>query len=787
MKKLKKNKKGFTFVELLAAIVILSILASIGIVAVNGFLSSAKEKYYKSQEDLITLAGKQYFTDYRSELPKEIGNKSSVSIETLYSQKYLDKVKDYNGNQCETINDSTSNKVYAIKTDAGSYKYYTIFKCADYTTTVDNKAPVITFTPSSATTNKDIDVVIKITDNVGVDSFYYEITKDGTTYKKITSTSYTEPVTVTINDEGKYIIKVRATDKSGNITDKSSKEYIISKTGPDCSKFVVVSTNDSIKEKWQSKDAKLRITPPSNVKKWDFERCFIADDNKTRVCTAYGTNLMGAKNRDLKGSEKFYISTDVTDIDDNISNSTDDNSTGEGNNSNTPDSNVIEVTYNDQGHFFGHIKAYDEFGNSCSLDTDTYYIDKDAPTIKEMIVVSKEEDYNSLDTYINLSIEDRDDKTDSKLYYMISNDADFKNSTWQSYNEGADGYQAVDWSFAGEYDGNERTVYIKVKDELENISDTYTTYYTVYKECEDDNLENQETKGSCSGTCGSQVIETTIKSIDVNTKKQCSSKKETESCSTDECGTPACSITLSGGTVGTNGWYRGGTVTYTLNPNKATTSYGIGRYNSKKSGTVNSNGTYTITGYVKNKDGKEARCSKTIKYDKTAPTCTHNKESTTWSNKNYHVYKGCADTGGSGCVKTLYGDAIINYTKKVQNFGAYTIKDKAGNTRNCPAVKLNIYVDKDAPTVVVKKYTNYRGNQCIDNPYRLYKNRYNVSMADSASGLKITSCSWEKPTVTRSGSSIRTATIIENLCQDSKGVSCKACDYAGNCRTVSKN
>ena len=66
---------------------------------------------------------------------------------------------------------------YAIKTGTGKYKYYTIFKCADYITTVDNKAPVISLTPSSATTNKDINVVIKITDNVGVDSFYYEIIK----------------------------------------------------------------------------------------------------------------------------------------------------------------------------------------------------------------------------------------------------------------------------------------------------------------------------------------------------------------------------------------------------------------------------------------------------------------------------------------------------------------------------------------------------------------------------------------------------------------------------------
>ena len=126
-KKRKKNKMGFTFIELLSAIVILSVLMTVGVVAVTRFLESSKEKYYRSQEDLITLAGKQYFTDYRSQLPKEVGAKNSVTLETLYAQKYLDRVKDYSGKMCETTTDDTVNRVYAIKTATGNYQYYTIF------------------------------------------------------------------------------------------------------------------------------------------------------------------------------------------------------------------------------------------------------------------------------------------------------------------------------------------------------------------------------------------------------------------------------------------------------------------------------------------------------------------------------------------------------------------------------------------------------------------------------------------------------------------------------------
>ena len=776
-KKRKKNKRGFTFIELLSAIVILSVLMTVGVVTVTRFLESSKEKYYRSQEDLITLAGKQDFTDYRSQLPKEVGAKNSVTLETLYAKKYLDRVKDYSGKMCETTNDDTVNRVYAIKTATGNYQYYTIFKCNDYLTKVDSKAPVITFTPSSANTNKEVNVTMKITDNVGVDSFYYEIIKDGAIYKKTDPKTYTDPVTITIKNEGTYIIKGHATDKRGNTIDKSSKEYVIDKTAPDCSKFIITSTNGSIKEKWQKKDVKLKIVPPTDVKKWNFERCFTASDNKTEVCIPYGTGLTGTSSKVLKGSEKFYISNDILDVDNPLKQG----------DSKTQGNTNAKTTYKDNGHFYGRIKAYDKAGNSCTTKTDTYYIDKDVPIIKEKIVNSKSNNYNSLEAYIHLSIEDRVDKTDNNLYYMISSSSDFKGASWQNYNEGTSDYQNVDWRFSGNYDGQKRTLYIKVKDELNNISDVYTMYYTVYKECESKNLTSSVVRGSCSGSCGNQKITITTTNKDINTNKQCSVTNGSESCSTDECNAPSCSFSVSGGTVGNNDWYRGGTVTYTLNTNSATKTFGIDGYNGIKSGTVSSNGKYTFTGYAKNAAGVEATCSLTIKYDSTAPTCTHNKQRTTWSNENKRVYKGCADTGGSGCVRDYYADEVIDYTKRIQNFSAYTISDNAGNTRDCSALKLKIYVDKDAPSVVARRHDNYKGALCKDDPSRRYKYRYNVSMSDGDSGLKETTCTWAKPKVTRSGANIRNATIIENLCQDKKGISCRACDYAGNCRTVSKD
>ena len=117
-----KRNRGFTLIEILSVIVILGIITSVTIFSVNFFIERSKLKYYKTQENLIITAGKDYFTDYRSLLPKEVGEETSVDIETLYSKKYLGRVKDYSGKLCKINNDSI-NKVYAHMVSNEKIKY----------------------------------------------------------------------------------------------------------------------------------------------------------------------------------------------------------------------------------------------------------------------------------------------------------------------------------------------------------------------------------------------------------------------------------------------------------------------------------------------------------------------------------------------------------------------------------------------------------------------------------------------------------------------------------------
>jgi len=53
IKKINKNKKGFTLVELLIVVAILGILAAVGIVSFGGFLGSSKENATKTNHSNI--------------------------------------------------------------------------------------------------------------------------------------------------------------------------------------------------------------------------------------------------------------------------------------------------------------------------------------------------------------------------------------------------------------------------------------------------------------------------------------------------------------------------------------------------------------------------------------------------------------------------------------------------------------------------------------------------------------------------------------------------------------
>ena len=130
-----KNSKGFTLVELLAAIVILGLLASVGVMSIHSVVEKSKENYYKSLKSNIEQAARDYYADHRILLPKERGEEHSVfvSASELEDYKYLKEVLDHTKKNCDSYEsgvnvtrESIDNYIYEVHLSCPnvSDKYY---------------------------------------------------------------------------------------------------------------------------------------------------------------------------------------------------------------------------------------------------------------------------------------------------------------------------------------------------------------------------------------------------------------------------------------------------------------------------------------------------------------------------------------------------------------------------------------------------------------------------------------------------------------------------------------
>ena len=100
MKKINCSK-GYTLVELLAVITIISILLAISVAAVVHFIDRARNEQKSSQEKTITMAAENYLQENRSLLPKNVGDTSEIPISILRSKKYLSEdIRNSDGKSC---------------------------------------------------------------------------------------------------------------------------------------------------------------------------------------------------------------------------------------------------------------------------------------------------------------------------------------------------------------------------------------------------------------------------------------------------------------------------------------------------------------------------------------------------------------------------------------------------------------------------------------------------------------------------------------------------------------
>lgn len=100
--------------------------------------------------------------------------------------------------------------------------------------------------------------------------------------------------------------------------------------------------------------------------------------------------------------------------------------------------------------------------------------------------------------------------------------------------------------------------------------------------------------------------------------------------------------------------------------------------------------------------GNSTACpaNQTVKIDKTAPYCTHSGDSTSWATSRT-IYWGCGDDR-SGCTGSGSKRFTAGSTVTTATIAGYTIRNGAGTSVWCPARTANVYVRQNKP--VIKAY-----------------------------------------------------------------------------------
>ena len=125
-----KNQKGFTLIEIIAAITIVGILTTIAVVSVTKIIESGKQKHYEAAEKNMILAGQSFVQENRSYLPKKTGGEKKIPLSALVNANYIKPIKDYSKHECN----QAESYVLVHKYSQSDYTYTAHLKCRNYET-----------------------------------------------------------------------------------------------------------------------------------------------------------------------------------------------------------------------------------------------------------------------------------------------------------------------------------------------------------------------------------------------------------------------------------------------------------------------------------------------------------------------------------------------------------------------------------------------------------------------------------------------------------------------------
>ena len=129
-RKLKRNNNAFSLVELLAVVVILGILASIGVGVVSNLIDKAEQDKIDSQKNTVTMSAQTYMQNNKNLVPKIIGESSIIIVSDLRKTNYLtEDIKNEKGESCM---EKSYVRVYKLSNTEYTYTTFYIVEMRKY-------------------------------------------------------------------------------------------------------------------------------------------------------------------------------------------------------------------------------------------------------------------------------------------------------------------------------------------------------------------------------------------------------------------------------------------------------------------------------------------------------------------------------------------------------------------------------------------------------------------------------------------------------------------------------
>ena len=131
-----KNKKGFTLIEIIAAVTILAIISGIAVISVNRYTINTKKKWYQNMEKSVCDAAKNYIMSeaLEDEIKDSLEKGVTIEAKDLMKAKYLEDLVDPNN---KSVSCRANVNVKLSNTAVGSeglieYVYFVKLRCKGY-------------------------------------------------------------------------------------------------------------------------------------------------------------------------------------------------------------------------------------------------------------------------------------------------------------------------------------------------------------------------------------------------------------------------------------------------------------------------------------------------------------------------------------------------------------------------------------------------------------------------------------------------------------------------------